>query len=178
MNRTEVINHTINWLIKVVVGLNFCPFAKREVDKGSIRYSVEDGNMKKCLQTLIKECDILNSDTEVETTLLIFPEGFESFDTFLDLVDLSNDLLAEQGYEGTYQLANFHPDYCFAGVPENDSANYTNRSPYPMLHLIREKSLEKAIQSHPNPTKIPDTNIQLAREMGEEQLKQLLASCF
>lgn len=174
----KYIIQTKNWVQTVIIGLNFCPFASREFDKGSIRYSILKGPIEHCLESLILECDLLEADKTVETTLLILPEGFEKFDFFLYLLDLASDLLADQGYEGIYQLASFHPDYCFAGVPAEDPANYTNRSPYPMLHLLREESLDKALEHHPDPEGIPLRNIELARKMGEEKLKNLRAACF
>ncbi|KAA3621580.1 MAG: DUF1415 domain-containing protein [Bacteroidetes bacterium] len=174
----QFINPTRNWVRSVIIGLNFCPFAKREFDRETIRYAVLKGKVEDCLESLILECDLLNGDETVETTLVILPEGFESFDDFLDFLDLSNDLLHQQGYEGVFQLASFHPDYCFQGVPKDDPANFTNRSPFPMLHIIREASLEKAIAFHPDPEGIPERNIELARQMGEEKLKKLLAACF
>lgn len=178
MEAANYIQHTKNWVQSVIIGLNFCPFAKREVDRGSVRYSILTGKLEQVLENLILECDLLDADRTIETTLLIFPQNFEQFNDFLDMLDLANALMHDQGYEGVYQLASFHPDYCFDGVPANDPANYTNRSPYPMIHLIREASLEKAVKFHPDPEGIPERNIQLAREMGEEQLKKLLSACF
>ena len=167
------------WLKQVIIGFNFCPFAKREFDRGSIRFSViRDSQLEACLQGLIDECILLDKDTDIETSLLIFPKAFSEFDDFLDFVDLANALLVEQGYEGTYQLANFHPDYCFEGSDENDAANYTNRAPYPMLHIIREASLENALKNYPDPETIPERNIALARKTGLEKMQQLLASCL
>jgi hypothetical protein len=178
MEDQNYIIHTERWVKNVIVGLNFCPFAKREVDRGSVRYSILKGPMEKCLEYLILECDLLMADKETETTLLILPEGFDSFEYYLDLLDFSNALLQDQGYEGVFQLASFHPEYQFGGVPVDDPANYTNRSPYPMLHIIREASLEKAIKYHPDPEGIPDRNIELARKMGTEKFKKLLTNCF
>lgn len=167
------------WLKQVIIGFNFCPFAKREFDQGSIRYSViRHGQLEQCLQSLIDECILLDQETDIETGLLIFPDAFTAFDDFLDFVDLANALLLEQGYEGIYQLANFHPDYCFEGSDDNDAANYTNRAPYPMLHIIREASLEAALENYPNPEAIPERNIALARKTGLEKMQQLLASCI
>ena len=87
-------------------------------------------------------------------------------------------MLIEQGYEGVYQLASFHPDYCFDGAKRNDAANYTNRSPYPMLHLLRETSLEQAIRSYPHPENIPQRNIELTQELGLAKMQVLLAACY
>lgn len=100
----------------------------------------------------------------------------ESFDDFLDAVEIGDELMLAQGYEGVYQLASFHPDYCFEGSDEEDAANYTNRSPYPMLHLIREASIEKALAHYPkDPDLIPETNVKLARKLGLQKMQTLLA---
>ncbi|MDH5711889.1 MAG: DUF1415 domain-containing protein, partial [Gammaproteobacteria bacterium] len=112
-----------------------------------------------------------------ETTLLVFAEGFKDFGDYLDLVELAQDLLADQGYEGIYQIASFHPDYCFADAELDDAANYTNRSPYPMLHLIREASMEKALAHYPEPEKIPERNVEYARELGLEEMQRQLEAC-
>jgi hypothetical protein len=95
----------------------------------------------------------------------------------LDLVAIAEDVLIDQDYEGVYQLASFHPDYCFADSKPDDAANYTNRSPYPMLHIIREASIEKALTKYPNPEQIPERNMQLTRKLGLEKLQTLLATC-
>jgi len=96
----------------------------------------------------------------------------------LDFLELAQGLLEVQNYEGVYQLASFHPNYCFEGSAENDAANYTNRSPYPMLHLLRESSLERALANYKNPEKIPDNNVKLTRELGLEKMKSTLAACY
>ncbi|WP_029934439.1 DUF1415 domain-containing protein [Thiomicrospira pelophila] len=175
----QIIQATRCWVDKVVVGLNFCPFAKREVDAERVYYSVqEDSSLEAVLTQLMLECQRLDQNPDIETSLLILPVGFEGFLDYLDLIALAEDLMVQEGYEGVYQLASFHPDYCFAGEAENDPANYTNRSPYPMLHLIREASLEKALAHHPDPDSIPQTNIDLAREKGLEQMQALRQACL
>ena len=175
----QVIQHTQCWLESIIIELNFCPFAKREFINETIRYRVcNETDMESMLQTLASELQHLDNTKETETTLLIFQNNLDDFNDFLLLIDLSNQLLEELGYSAIYQLAHFHPDYCFDGVNEDDASNYTNRAPYPTLHLIREDSLEKAIAKHPNPDSIPDTNIKLAREMGVEKFKQLLKQCL
>jgi len=164
-----------SWLEQVVIGHNFCPFAKQEFDQDKIRFVLsETGDIERALQTLISECERLDDIDEIETTLIIYSDMFSGFEDFLDFVDLANQLITMQGYEGIYQLATFHPDYCFAGESEDDAANYTNRSPYPMLHLIREQSLEKAVKHYPSPELIPENNIRLAREKGQAYFKNLL----
>lgn len=129
------------------------------------------------LESLIIEAEHLDSQPETETTLIIFSEAYQDFDDFLDMLALAEDVLIEQGYEGIYQLASFHPDYCFADADIQDPANYTNRSPYPMLHLIREASIEQVLENYPDPEQIPERNMRITRELGERYLQQLLAGC-
>lgn len=178
MTDQQIIAATQAWLNTFVIAYNICPFARREQERNSIRYQVvENNSIEKCLETVIAECEHLDSEPDTETTLLIFAEDFADFEDFLDLLALSEQLLIDQGYEGVYQLASFHPDYCFAQTLEDDPSNYTNRSPYPMLHLIREASIEKAVASHPDPDGIPDRNIALTRQLGLETLRAILGAC-
>ncbi|MFT6987294.1 MAG: hypothetical protein ACJAT7_003148 [Psychromonas sp.] len=174
----NIISHTENWVKQVIVKYNICPFARQEVDRGSVRYTVAQGEIEELLVALIKECQYLEAHSDTETTLFIMPYSVPVFDDFLDLLDLANDLLFEQGFEGVYQLASFHPDYCFAGEAQNDPANYTNRSPYPTLHLIREASMEIALKNHPDPDAIPQRNIEFSRKKGAEFFANLLAGCI
>ncbi|MFT5558276.1 MAG: hypothetical protein ACJAYB_001718 [Psychromonas sp.] len=177
-DKNEIISATQNWVSQLVVKYNICPFARREVERGSIRYcQAEDAKCESVLQTLLEECRILDANNELETTLLILPSGYEGFYGFLDLLDMANDLLELEGYEGVYQLANFHPDYCFADEVQNAPSNYTNRSPYPTLHLIRETSMEMAIANHPDVDSIPQRNIAFANKKGNAFFADLLAGC-
>ena len=167
------------WLESVIIEYSICPFAKRELEKGSIYFSVNhDTNIEQCLLHLMLECDRLDTESDIETTLLIYADAFADFDDYLDFVGIAESLLAEQGYEGTYQLASFHPNYCFQGSDPDDAANYTNCSPYPMLHLLREIGLERAIDSHPDPENIPQHNIELTRKLGLAKMQALLAACY
>ncbi|TCK17937.1 hypothetical protein DFR30_1191 [Thiogranum longum] len=167
--------HTRRWVEDIIVAHGFCPFAGREVERGSIRYTVSpQSRLAAALEVLIDECLLLDADGAIETTLLIYPVGFEVFEDYLEFAALAEDLLVAQGYEGVYQLATFHPDYCFADSAEDDPANYTNRSPYPLLHLLREDSLEKAIAGHSDPEGIPERNVSYARELGLNKLRELL----
>ncbi len=174
-----IITQTENWVKQVIVKYNICPFARQEVERGSIRYSViEQFEFKAVLADLINECIYLDEHNDVETTLFIIPAAVSDFENFLDLLDLANQLLADQDHEGIYQLASFHPDYCFAGEPENDAANYTNRSPYPTFHIIRESSMEKALANHPDPDSIPQRNIEFSRKKGSKFFADLLGACL
>lgn len=177
----QVIAATQNWLNRFIIAFNICPFARREQQRNTIRYRVSHTDRTEtALETLIEECRFLDENSETETTLLIFPIGFKDFDDYLDMLDIAERLLHAQRYEGIYQLASFHPDYCFemaSELEQDDPANYTNRSPYPMLHIIRESSIERAVATSPDPENIPARNIKLTRELGLEKLQALLASC-
>lgn len=179
MSDEKIISQTKKWITDVVVGCNFCPFAAREVKRGSIQYVVlHDAIMPIVRASLTQALKELDNNSGVETTLLIIPTGIENFDDYLDLLADAEGFLATKGYEGIYQLASFHPEYLFAGASASDPANYTNRSPYPMLHLLREASVSKAVDSHPDIDAIPSTNIRFANEQGLVFMKQLLASCM
>jgi len=174
-----IIQESKKWLESVVIEYNFCPFAKRELQQGHVRFSVcRSNNMQDFLELLIQECEYLDTHSEIETTLLIGADAFSDFDDYLDMLGLAEILMSDQGYEGTYQLASFHPDYCFDGSDDQDAANYTNRSPYPMLHLLRESSLEKALQHYDQPELIPENNVRNARTTGLEKFKSLLQGCY
>jgi hypothetical protein len=178
-NDQQLIDATQNWLKTIIIAYGICPFAKREADRGSIHFvASHDTDIENCLANLLLECDRLNSDTRIETTLIIYDQAFVCFDDYLDFLELAETLLIEQDYEGVYQLASFHPDYCFEGAKQNDPANYTNRSPYPLLHLLRESSIEKAIAAYPHPEDIPQRNIELTRELGLAKMQTLLAACY
>lgn len=166
------------WLERVVIGENFCPFAKPVFAADSIRYSVsESQTLENGLFDLAMECQRLDQQPQIETTLLIFTKGFNDFDEFLELIDFANELLVSEGYEGVYQLAHFHPDYCFDGCTSDDAENYTNRSPLPVLHLLRESSVEAALQQVKTPESIPERNIRHAEKKGREYWQRLLLSC-
>lgn len=179
MNNQQIIAVTQAWLSSFVVAYNICPFARREQERNSIRYQVVPGNsFENSLEAVIAECLRLDSEPSTETTLLIFADDFADFDDFLDLLAMAEQLVIDQGYEGVYQLASFHPDYHFEDSDESDPSNYTNRSPFPMLHLIREDSIEKAVASHPDPAGIPERNIALTRQLGLEKLRAILSACY
>ncbi len=175
----QLITTTQTWLKTIIIEYSICPFAKHELERGSIRFSINhDTEIEICLLNLMLECDRLNIDPSIETTLLIYDCAFTAFDDYLDFLELAEALLIEQDYEGVYQLASFHPDYCFEGAETDDPANYTNRSPYPMLHLLRETSIDRALAAYPHPEKIPQRNIELTRELGLAKMQALLAACY
>jgi hypothetical protein len=164
-----------NWINKVIIGLNFCPFAKRELQRQTVHYSMLScTSQSEALQHFIDELKHLDTQADIQTTLIVFYVGFTSFDEYLDLVDSANIIIEQGGYAGIYQLASFHPDYCFADEKQDDPANYTNRSPYPILHMLREASIDAVLKHYPSPESIPINNIIKARELGSAYLQQLL----
>ena len=175
MNSKEnVIAHTVKWINDVVIGCNFCPFAAKEIRRNSIAYEVlSSGSIMRNLEELLKACRKLDEETEIETLFIIMPDSFSSFDSYLQLIELSERLLKDEGYEGVYQIASFHPLYLFDGTETDDPANFTNRSPYPMIHLLREKSVTKAIEMYPGTEKIPQRNVEYARAKGLAFMKSL-----
>ncbi|MEQ1529827.1 MAG: DUF1415 domain-containing protein [Methylococcales bacterium] len=179
MTTAHCIAATQAWLKNIIIGHQICPFAQHVSDNGGIHFQVDSEiDMEKSLFNLILECRRLSEHSEINTTLLIYAQGFKHFDDYLDFLALAETLLVEQGYEGIYQLASFHPDYCFDDADQHDPANYTNRSPYPMLHLLRESELEQAIAHYPDPENIPQRNINLTRELGLQKMRALLAACY
>lgn len=166
---------TARWVEDVIVAHNFCPFARREVEQQTIHYAVAtSADTAQQLAQLLQLCEQLDNNPDIATTLFVIPEGVANFDAFLDLVDLAERLLELEGYEGTYQLATFHPDYQFADSPAGDAANYTNRAPYPTLHILREDGLSLALASYNKPERIPERNIDYARAKGADYFAALL----
>lgn len=170
----QVIEQTKQWIKDVVIGLNLCPFAANVVKQDAVFYKVETGtDLKQCLSSFAKEVQRLDDNAAIETSFLIFSNAFKTFDAYLTLVSLAEAFLDKEGYEGIYQVASFHPQYLFAGSNEDDAANYTNRSIYPMLHLLREESIDQALANYKNPEAIPERNIQFTREKGLAYMKML-----
>ncbi|MGQ7247906.1 DUF1415 domain-containing protein [Halomonas sp. V046] len=171
------LNATRDWVGSFVVALDVCPFAGRELARDSIRFvAIDARRLEDALLRLIEECRHLDETPEVETTLLVIERGLADFDDYLDSLALAEALLADQGYEGVYQLASFHPDYVFEDAADDDPANFTNRSPWPMWHLLREASVERALEHHDDPEGIPERNIELMRELSRETLAERLAA--
>ena len=175
---TAIIAQTKKWITDVVVACNFCPFASGVLKQGTIHYEVlTNATTETTLQAVAKAMQHLNNEANIETTLLILPYSFSNFDEYLDLLENVETLLEKEGYEGIYQVASFHPAYLFAESTEDDPSNYTNRSPYPMLHFLREESVSKAVDSYPNIDEVPKRNIKFAHEKGLIYMQQLLAAC-
>ncbi|GAA6173691.1 DUF1415 domain-containing protein [Colwellia sp. KU-HH00111] len=167
---------TKQWLQEIVIDLNFCPFAKKEFVNNTICYhETETEQVKAALHELIEQCRYLQAHDELETTLIIYNSGFRSFERYLDLVDYGNELLVDSGFEGIFQLASMHPEYCFADEDFDDASNFTNRSPFPIIHIIREASMARVLSVYSKPEKIPENNIALAHEKGAIFFQEVLA---
>jgi hypothetical protein len=176
---SEIIEATRRWVEQVVVAFNLCPFAKRELVKQRVRFVVSKAvDEATLLDELAHELALLNVDESVETTLLIHPQVLQNFYQYNDFLEAADDLLVDMNLEGVYQVASFHPDYQFGGTEPDDVENYTNRSPYPMLHLLREDSLSQAIDNYPEVDLIPERNIECMNEQGIETMRALLAACL
>lgn len=178
MNPELIIAQTKKWIKAVVIGCNFCPFALREVKRESIRFNVIEGSSVIVLKALSVALEEMNAHPEIETRFLLLPNNFGRFADYLKLVEAAEKLIRKTGYEGVYQVASFHPSYFFSGSTFNDAANYTNRSPYPMLHILREESVSQAVASYPDTNKIPEKNTAFARQKGLAYMQALRAACF
>ena len=166
-----IAEETRHGLQTAVIGLNLCPFAKAVFNKGLIRIEVSRArHLDDFLEHLDHELLLLRDTPaeEIETTLLIEPQLFADFELFNDVLDITDQVLVEHGLEGIIQIAPFHPQFQFADSEPNAISNYTNRSPYPTLHLIREDSIAKAMQAFPDADTIFERNIALLEQMGLE----------
>lgn len=164
-----VVADTQRWLRRAVIGLNLCPFAKAVDVKGQIHYAVSRSiGFKDLLDDLSNELeDLLALAPAVrDTTLLIALDGLADFLEFNDFLAQSNRLLSKRGYEGIFQIASLHPLYEFADAPPDDMANFTNRSPYPTLHILREESIDRAVKAFPHAEAIFQANIDTMRRIG------------
>ena len=172
-NKQLCVQQTLQWIQSFVIKLNLCPFAKREIEKKSLTIHVSDATtMEQGLSFLMKNIVLLDTDTHTETTIVLFPGLLDDFFDYLDFIDDAEEALWTEGYEGIYQLASFHPDYCFADAAPDDVTNYTNRSPYPMVHVLREARLEKAISYYGNTEDIPEKNKKFLRKVGLDEVKK------
>jgi len=164
------------WLEKAVIGLGLCPFAQAVHARGQIRWVVSDAaDEDTLLADLAAELRHLASTdpTVTDTTLLIHPFVLRDFAAYNAFLDPAEEAVAGLGMDGMIQLASFHPDYQFAGTEPGDVTNHTNHSPYPTLHLLREASLEAALQDFPEPEKIPETNMETLRRLGHDGWQRL-----
>lgn len=178
MNETEVIATTHQWLERAVIGLNLCPFAKAAYVKQRVRFTVSAATTDEALldDLILALQDLHAADpADCETTLLIHPHALKDFLDYNDFLDAADAAIDKLGLEGVIQVASFHPQYQFAGTEIDDIENHTNRAPYPLLHLLREDSIEQAVESYPDVDDIPQRNIATLRRLGREGWARCLA---
>ncbi|MFT3880088.1 MAG: DUF1415 domain-containing protein [Gemmatales bacterium] len=177
MSDSQVITQTRHWISSVVIGLNLCPFAQRVFKAEQIRYSVTDtDDQETLLQFLSDELILLSQSETVETTLVIHPNVLGNFLDYVDFLAIADQRLRALRLQGVIQIASFHPQYQFADTEPEAVENYTNRSPYPMLHLLREASISKVATDPDALLEIPVRNKKLLKTMGLEKMKELLKS--
>jgi hypothetical protein len=175
----KIITQTMQWIKSVVIDCNFCPFAAKVYFNKSIHYTIilenDDRNINTILYT---ELERLKKNESIETSFVIFEKKYSTFKEYLKMLKKAEKYISSSGNDGIYQIASFHPDYCFANSEENDPANYTNRSLYPMLHILREESVTQALKLFKDPEKIPERNIDFSHKKGLKYMQVLRASCF
>jgi hypothetical protein len=177
VNEQFIVERTRRWISSFVIGLGLCPFARQVFDADRIRYAISHSRDKNTLSNdLASELHLLlaSPSTHVETTLLIHPHVLGNFLDYNDFLGVVDQLLEELRLCGTIQVASFHPDYRFAGTEPNAAENYTNRSPYPMLHLLRETSVSQAADASDEVLRIPRRNIETMRNLGQERILKRL----
>jgi hypothetical protein len=177
IDHDAVIAETVNWVEKAVIGLNLCPFAKAVHVKQQIRYVVCDADTPEALlEKLMEELEYLaEADPEkVDTTIIIHPNVLADFEDYNEFLDVADAALEDMDLDGILQVASFHPDYQFADTHKNDIENYTNRSPYPSLHLLREDSVERAVAAFPEAADIFEKNIDTLRTLGHDGWDKLM----
>jgi hypothetical protein len=173
----NVVAETRDWLTKAVIGLNLCPFAKAVQVKDQIRFAVSDATDAEGVLTDLQDELALLAETDpekIDTTLLIIPDALDDFLDFNDFEELSDRLLKRMRLVGELQVATFHPLFQFAETQPDDIENYTNRSPYPILHLLREDSIDRAVESFPDAAEIYEKNIDTMNRLGLEGWKKLM----
>lgn len=177
---TSAAAETLAWVDRAVIGLNLCPFARAVRVKGQIRCVVSDAtDTKVLLRTLCEEAQrLLDTDASLcDTTLLVHPHALCDFADYNDFLDVAEAALSEMGCDGELQLASFHPDYQFADTEPEDVTNATNRSPYPTLHLLREASIDRAVQAFPEAESIYEANLRTMESLGRAGWQALQAQC-
>lgn len=174
----QVEQQTLHWVKDFIVKLNICPFAKHVVNNQSLKIQVYlTTDEVKALDSFMSTLELMDKTPAVETTLLVYPQLFTDFFDYLDFVDWAEAHMHRAGYEGVYQIATFHPHYCFEGEPTDSLSHYTNRSPYPMLHILREESLDKAIDFYGDTSQIPANNLATINNLSSEEKLRLTLRC-
>jgi len=173
-NNQKIITRVHHWIEAAVIGLNLCPFAKSVYQQNMIRYVVsESEGIDALMHELYQQCQYLIETPEIETTLLIIPHQLQEFADFNQILDQVDALIEGCEWAGFFQIASFHPKYQFANTSPEDRENWSNRSPFPILHILRESSLESALSRYQNPEKIPETNIERLKTMDAKEFNQI-----
>ncbi len=166
------LENTRQWFESVVLGLNLCPFAHKPNRQGLIDFVLSSADREEevllDLQSQMQRLD-QTPPNQLETVVLIVPDCLQDFMDYNQFLDWVDGLIAEYNWQGVYQVASFHPDYCFAGNAPEDNENLTNRAPYPLLHIIREDSMTKALESFPDSDRIPETNIERVCALTDDE---------
>ena len=166
---------TLNWVQRFVVELNLCPFASRVSPHVTVTRADSEPAL---LNALTQEIEALLDDDRRETTLLVHPEVLGNFLDYNDFLGIADELLTENQLDGVIQIASFHPQYQFAGTHPEDPENFANASPYPMLHLLREDSVSRAVDDHPDVEQIAIKNVQVLERIGTADLRERRLKCF
>ncbi len=173
----DPIADTQRWLERAVIGLNLCPFAKAVHAKGQVRYVLSDAEDPHDLLEQLGEELVLLRDTppdEIDTTLLVHPRVLQDFLDYNDFLGDADALVEALDLDGVLQVASFHPDYRFADADPEDMDNFSNRAPYPTLHLLREDSVSRAVDAYPEPDSIIERNRDTLRALGREGWRRLM----
>jgi len=175
LSANQIIISCVNrWIEAAVIGLELCPFAKSVYRQNRLRCVISESRQTDVLMLdLYQQCKYLIETPEIETTLLIIPFQLQEFSAFNQILDQVDALLEAYGWRGIFQIASFHPKYQFDNTGIDDRENWSNRSPYPILHILRESSVEQALSSHANPDQIPETNIQRLRALNKKEFERI-----
>jgi hypothetical protein len=176
-------DHTVSavqrWIDRFVVRLDLCPFARGALENGSVRFILSEASDEaQLLQALKDALELLSGDPNIETAFVVHPNVLADFYDFNQFLGDCDRLLVAMDLEGVFQIASFHPHYQFAQTEPADAENYSNRSPYPMLHILREQSVERAVGAYPDIDKVPDRNVETLNKIGVERLQLMWRACF
>jgi hypothetical protein len=175
MSTSDLVEQHIRaWLESFIVGLNLCPFARPVIASDGLRIAIcESEDLDQLHRAFLTELDLIqqSKEQEIATTLLVMPNALADFDDYLMFIDNAEALIEELGLDGTIQLASFHPEYLFDGEAEDSASHFSNRSPYPVIHFLREEMLTDALEEFPNPEQIPLRNISTLEKIGRAEIE-------
>ena len=163
------------WLDDFVVGLDLCPFARPVVASAGMRIRIcESDQLQPVAETFVAELELIaqSSESDIATSLLVLPNALNDFEEYLSFIDNAEDLIEERDLAGIIQLASFHPDYQFEGESPESASHFTNRSPYPLIHFLRETMMDRVLENFPNPEAIPQRNIQTLEAIGRSDIEK------